>query len=141
MTAKRLISPLVLLMYALVPVIAYRLVRRSTAGLETLVLDVVLASIPLVLVAAVTWRLVWPRWKLVAKLLLHPCIYAILSVYVGHWSILAAWLHQGVLGLGWHIWFSRKHGFTWYSVEDPERYVALSKEMVGTPSRDQTSYN
>jgi hypothetical protein len=96
-----------------------------------LIFDVVLATIPMVLLAAVTWRLVWPRWKLVAKLLLHPLMYAILSLYVGHWSVLVAWVHQGLLGLGGHIWFSRKHGFTWYAVEDPQRYVQQSKEMVG----------
>jgi hypothetical protein len=85
----------------------------------------------MVLLVSITWRLVWPRWKLLGKLLLHPCIYAILSLYVGHWSVVIAWLHQG-LGLGGHIWFSRKHGFTWYSVEDPQRYMRLSKEAVGT---------
>lgn len=99
--------------------------------MNPLILDVVLATIPMALLAAVTWRLVWPRWKLVAKILLHPCIYAILSLYIGHWSVLIAWIHQGLFGLGGHIWFSRKHGFTWYAVEDPERYIRLSKEMVG----------
>jgi hypothetical protein len=93
-------------------------------------LDVMLASIPMIALAVVTWRVVWPRWKLVAKLLLHPAVYAVLSWYLGHWSVQVAWLHQGVLGLGGHIWFSRKHGFTWYAVEDPERYVQLSKAGV-----------
>lgn len=106
--------------------------------MSPLLLDVVLASIPMVALAAVTWRLVWPRWKLVAKVLLHPCIYALLSLYIGHWSVLVAWLHQGVLGLGGHIWFSRRHGFTWYAVEDPERYVQLSKAMVGGLNRSAT---
>jgi hypothetical protein len=101
--------------------------------MHPILLDVVLATIPMAALAAVTWRLVWPRWKLVAKLLVHPCIYALLSLYVGHWSVLIAWVHQGLLGLGGHIWFSRKHGFTWYAVEDPERYVRLSKAMVGVP--------
>lgn len=99
--------------------------------MDSIVLDVALASVPMVVLAAITWRLVWPRWKLVVKLLLHPCIYALLSLYIGHWSILVAWLHQGLLGLGGHIWFSRKHGFTWYAVEEPERYTQLSKNMVG----------
>lgn len=67
--------------------------------MNSLVLDVVLATIPMVALAAVTWRLVWPRWKLIAKLLVHPCIYALLSLYIGHWSVLIAWIHQGVLGL------------------------------------------
>jgi hypothetical protein len=116
--------------------------------LELVAFDVVLASIPMVFVASITWRLVWPRWKLFAKLLVHPCIYVILSVYLGHWSVGIAWIHQGLLGLGGHIWFSRKHGFTWYAVEDSERYVSLSKKMVGSlrtevraPHDEQTGEN
>ena len=98
--------------------------------MSPLLLDVVLATIPVAALAAVTWRLVWPRWKLVAKLVLHPLLYAGLSLLIGHWSVVVAWLHQGVLGLGGHIWFARRHGFTWYAVEDPARYVALSKHTV-----------
>jgi hypothetical protein len=98
--------------------------------MSNLILDVVLATVPMVALAAVTWRLVWPRWKLVGKVLIHPCLYAGLSLLIGHWSVPVAWIHQGVFGLGGHIWFSKKHGFTWYAVEDPDRYVALSKAMV-----------
>lgn len=43
---------------------------------------------------------------------------------------LLGWLNQGT-GLGFHLWFCRKHGFTWYAVEDPQRYVGLSKRAVG----------
>ena len=75
-----------------------------------LMVDVLLVTLPMVAVAAITWCLVWPRWKLVVKILLHPCLYAALSVYVGHWSVLLAWLHQGLFGLGGHIWFCSKHG-------------------------------
>jgi hypothetical protein len=98
--------------------------------MNRIVLDVFLATIPMLVLAAFTWRLVWPRWKLVAKIVLHPCLYAVLSYFIGHWSIAIAWIHQGLLGLGGHIWFSRKHGFTWYAVEDPEEYVRLSKAAV-----------
>jgi len=80
-----------------------------------------------------TWRLIWPWWKRLGKPLAFFAIVAVLSQLIGHWSLLFAVLHQG-LGLGVHIWFSRKHGFTWYAVEDPERYVALSKEWVGSSS-------
>lgn len=118
-------------LYAGIPVDAYLVLSREAVKMDLVALDVVLATIPMVLLASVTWRLVWPRWKLIAKVLLQPCIYAILSAYLGHFSVLIAWIHQGVFGLGGHIWFSRKHGFTWYAVEDPERYVSLSKEMVG----------
>ena len=91
--------------------------------------DALLATVPAVLLAAVTWRVVWPRWKLVAKLLVHPLLYFALALLIGHWSVLVAWMHQG-LGLAGHVWFSRKHGFTWYAVEDPARYVALSRASV-----------
>lgn len=101
------------------------------AGSGRLILYVALATLPVVLLAALTWRLVWPRWKLALKLVVHPCLYAVLATYIGFWAVVIAWIHQGALGLGAHIWFSRKHGFTWYAVEDPERYVRLSKEMVG----------
>jgi hypothetical protein len=90
---------------------------------------VVLATVPAIVLAAITWRVVWPRWKLVAKLLVHPCIYFGLALLIGSWSVPVAWLHQGV-GIGGHIWFCKKHGFTWYAVEDPARYISLSKEAV-----------
>jgi hypothetical protein len=92
-------------------------------------LDVLLATLPVVGLAVITWRVVWPKWKLVGKLLVHPAVYLLLAFLIGHWSVLVAWAHQGV-GLAGHIWFSKKHGFTWYAVEDPERYVALSKAAV-----------
>ena len=126
---KRLVGPALILAYAAVSVATFVVVRQSASSLDTVLLDVLFATLP-ILLASVTWRLVWPRWKLLAKPLLHPCIYALLSVWMGHWSILVAWLHQGVLGLGGHIWFSRKHGFRWYSAEDPDRYVALSKQAA-----------
>jgi hypothetical protein len=40
-----------------------------------LALDVLLSSIPMLALGSLSWRLVWPRWKLFAKLLLHPCLY------------------------------------------------------------------
>jgi hypothetical protein len=124
----------ILLIYAAVPLVAALLASRTTRSFENLVLDVALSTVPMLMLAAIGWRLVWPRWKLFAKILIHPCIYLILSIYIHHWSILLAWLHQGVLGLGGHIWFSRKHGFKWYAVEDVERYIDLSKRAVGVLS-------
>jgi hypothetical protein len=85
---------------------------------------------------AVTWRVVWPRWKLVGKLLLHPAIYFAVALLIGHWSVPLAWAHQGA-GLAGHIWFSKKHGFTWYAVEDPDRYIALSKAQLDQWARQR----
>lgn len=90
---------------------------------------VLLASLPSLLLSTITWRLIWPRWKRVAKMLMHPCIFAALAVIIGPWSVPIAWVHQGI-GLAGHVWFSRQHGFTWYAVEDPVRYVAVSKASV-----------
>jgi len=133
----RIVFAATLLGYALVPVAALLLLRSTDRELSLILRDAGIATIPMIALALITWRLVWPRWKLVAKVVVHPFLYAILSIFLGAWSILIAWIHQGVLGLGGHIWFSRRHGFTWYAVEDPDRYVALSKAMVsrlnGTP--------
>jgi hypothetical protein len=104
--------------------------------MHPVLLDTLLASVPAAALAAVTWGVTWPKWKLAAKLVLHPCVYALLSVYIGHWSVLVAWVHQG-FGLGGHIWLSRKHGFTWYAVEDPERYVQLSKVWVARLGKNE----
>jgi hypothetical protein len=100
--------------------------------------DAAMATVPALILAAVTWRVVWPRWKLIAKLLLHPALYFCLALAIGHWSIPIAWLHQG-LGLAGHVSFARKNGFTWYAIEDPDRYVALSRAAVGEWARKRTS--
>lgn len=99
------------------------------------ILDALLASIPMVAIASFTWRLVWPRWKLFAKLVTHPILYAVLSLGIGHWSVLIAWIHQGVLGLGVHIWFCKRHGFKWYAVEDPDCYMQIGKDAVAALTR------
>jgi hypothetical protein len=127
---QRVAGVVALLVYGAVTAAAFFVVAGSDRPMATVGFDVLLSAVPMAFLAALGWRLVWPRWKLVGKLVVHPCIYAILSVYIGHWVIAIAWVHQGVFGLGGHIWFSRRHGFTWYAVEDPERYVALSKQMV-----------
>lgn len=95
-----------------------------------MVWDLAIAGVPWLVGMAATWRMVWPKWKILGKAAFYFGAVALLSSRIGHWSLLPAFLHQG-LGLGIHIWFSRKHGFTWYAVEDPERYVELSKAMVG----------
>lgn len=77
-----------------------------------------------------TWRLIWPRWKVAGKVVAYLGMVAGLSIVIGHWSVLVGLLHQAV-GIAFHIRFCRRHGFTWYAVEDPGRYVALSMESVG----------
>lgn len=103
--------------------------------MPSLLLHLGLAAIPLAAGLAITWRLVWPRWKLLGKVAAYLTAVGALSTFVGSWSVLLAWLHQA-LGIAFHIRFCGRHGFTWYAVEDPERYVALSKASVRYVDRD-----
>lgn len=93
--------------------------------------DVLLALPPLLVGLALTHRLIWPRWKLPGKLVFYVGGVALLSLWIGTWSVVVGWTHQ-LLGIVFHIRFSRRHGFTWYAVEDPERYVELSRAAVGS---------
>lgn len=95
-----------------------------------ILLDLLLAAIPWTVGMVITIRLIWPRWKIVGKAIAYFGVMALLSWLIGHWSLLVAFLHQG-LGMAFHIGFCRRHGFRWYAVEDPERYTQLSKQMVG----------
>ncbi len=88
-----------------------------------------LAAPPFVVGLIGTWRLVWPRWKLPGKGVAYFAGVAVLSSWIGHWSVALAWAHQA-LGLGLHVWFCRHHGLSWYA-PDPEVYVARSKQMLG----------
>lgn len=99
--------------------------------MPALLLDVILAIIPAWLLAFVTWRIIWPRWKRWGKLALHPVLYLGLALLIGHWIVPVAWIHQG-FGLVGHMWFSKKHGFTWYAVENPDRYIALSRASIAS---------
>jgi hypothetical protein len=98
---------------------------------------VLLALPPLLVGLALSHRLIWPRWKLPGKVVFYVLGIALLSLWIGPWSVAIGWLHQ-LTGIFFHIRFSRRHGFTWYAVEDPERYVALSREAVGLMPRRVT---
>jgi len=105
-------------------------VAATVPLMSPILVDVLLALPPLVVGLLATWRLIWPWWKIPGKALTYVLGVAALAWAFGHVAVLLGWLHQG-LGLAFHVWFCRTHGFTWYAVEDPERYVELSKRMVG----------
>lgn len=92
--------------------------------------DVLLATPPLLFGLAITGPLIWPRWKIPGKIVFYLAAIAALSLWVGRWSVVIGWLHQG-LGMALHIRFCARHGFTWYRVEDPSRYRVLSMASVG----------
>lgn len=93
-------------------------------------IDTFLALPPLLLGLILTWRVIWPKWKVAGKVVAYVAGVFVLSLFIGHWSILVGWLHQ-LIGFGFHIWFCSRHGFTWYAVENPDLYVQLSKQSVG----------
>ena len=103
--------------------------------MNPVVVDLLLAGPPFLAGLLLTRKLIWPRWKVWGKTAFYFGAVAVLSLLIGHWSVVLAWLHQGV-GFAGHVWFSRKHGFTWWAVKDPERYVALSKASVGFEHKD-----
>ena len=105
--------------------------------MNPVLLDVLWALPPLLVGLALTHRLVWPRWKIPGKIAFYVAGVGLLSTWIGSWSVLLGWLHQCV-GILFHIRFSRRHGFTWYAVEDPERYVRLSREAVGLAPEPRT---
>lgn len=64
------------------------------------VLHVAQATLPMLFLAAVTGRLIWPRREMVGKLIVHPCLYTVLAYHVGFWRKVIAWVHQGIPGQG-----------------------------------------
>lgn len=98
--------------------------------MNEILVDVAWALPPFAVGLALTWRVIWPRWKMYGKTIAYVGTVAALSYFIGHWSVLIGWLHQ-MTGLAFHYWFCRRNGFTWYAVEDPDRYIALSKELAG----------
>lgn len=98
--------------------------------MASLAVDITLAAIPSFLSMIATSMLVWPRWRLLGKEVSCFVVVALRSSWIGHWSLLLAFAQQG-FGLAFHLGFCRRRGFTWYAVEDPERCVRRSKEMVG----------
>ena len=98
-----------------------------------MLLDLTLAAVPFAVLMAATHRLIWPRWKVAGKTAFYFAAVALLSALIGHWSVLLALLHQGT-GLAFHVWFCRRHGLVWHRIDDPERYIALSRQAVGVDS-------
>lgn len=98
--------------------------------LPQILTDVSLALPPLVVGMVLTRRLIWPAWKVPGKIVAYIAAIAALSYWIGHWSVVIGWLHQ-LTGMLFHVQFCRRHGFTWYRVEDPARYRALSMRSVG----------
>ena len=66
-----------------------------------------------------------PKWKRVRKIVLFFGITALLSATAGRaWAL--SWVLGGMaVGLGFHAWWTRKHGIGFWSPEPWDRYREL----------------
>jgi uncharacterized membrane protein len=83
-------------------------------------------------------RFISPRWKIGGKLVFYLAVTALLSAWVGHWSLIWVIGHPA-LGVGGHIWWCRKHDINWLTCEPRDRYLAIRPwaEQDGLTSREK----
>lgn len=96
----------------------------------TLTLAVLIEAISL----SMFWRLIWPAWKRPGKAVFYLAVSAALTAWLGVWALVFVVGHP-LLGWVLHWRFCKKHGFRWWHVEDPQRYVELQKEAVARLGR------
>ncbi|MEM7159160.1 MAG: hypothetical protein AAF799_40360 [Myxococcota bacterium] len=84
-----------------------------------------------------TWQLIWPSWKRAAKPVFYLGMTALLTHGLGPWALVFVVLHPL---LGWlaHYGFCRKHDMNPWKVEDPQRYVALQRQVVASLAQRRT---
>ena len=69
-------------------------------------------------------RFIVPRWKVGGKLVFYLAVTALLSAWVGHWSLIWVIGHPA-LGISGHVWWCRTHEISWLTCEPRDRYLAL----------------
>jgi len=69
-------------------------------------------------------RFITPRWKVGGKLAFYLAITALLSHFVGHWSLVWVVGHPAG-GIAGHIWWCRTHTIHPITCEPRDRYLAL----------------
>jgi hypothetical protein len=91
---------------------------------------IVVAVLFQAVLAPITWRLVWPPYKRVGKIVAFLAIASALAWFFGWWSLVFVVVHQSV-GLVFHIWWCRRHDLDVWR-PDPEAYVQTQKEWVAS---------
>ena len=98
--------------------------------MSTLQIDLVLAVAIWLAGFAVFGRFIAPRWKIWGKLIFYLGVAALLSAWLGHWSLIWIVGHQ-LLGIGGHMWWCRQHGISWLTCTPREKYVELRPWAAG----------
>ena len=73
---------------------------------------------------AVFGRFIAPRWKVGGKFIIYMAVSAVLSAWIGHWSLIWIVGHQ-LLGVAGHVWWCRGHGINWLTCQPRVRYLEL----------------
>lgn len=87
-------------------------------------LDLAIALALWLLAFGLFGRFVAPRWKVGGKLVFYIGITAVLSYFLGHWSLVWVFGHPA-LGIGGHVWWCNKHGIHPITCEPRDRYLEL----------------
>lgn len=106
--------------------------------MDLLLLNLGVAAVLETLGLALTWRLIWPRWKRLGKPLFYLAVTAALTAWLGAWALLFVIGHP-LLGWRMHTRFCRRHGMNPWRVDDPARYIELSKEAIQRLARDRSA--
>ncbi len=79
---------------------------------------------------AVFGRFIAPRWKVFGKLVFYLAVAALLSAWLGHWSLIWIVGHQ-LLGVAGHIWWCRRNEINWLNCTPRDRYLELRPWAAG----------
>lgn len=76
-----------------------------------------------------TGRFVRPRWKIPGKFVFYVGMSALLTYWIGHFSLLFIIGHP-LTGLIFHIRVCKKHQINWKTCEPKEKYLALQEKWA-----------
>lgn len=86
--------------------------------------DLTVAVLAWLIGYALFGRFIAPRWKVIGKLTFFLVVALVLSVVVGHWSLVWIVGHP-LLGIVGHAWWCRHNGIDWLTCQPRHKYLAL----------------
>ena len=70
----------------------------------------------------------FPKWRRLRKITVIMVTTALLSLLVGHWSLLFIGA-MALVGSGYHWWWCRKHGIDPFTAEPRDKFEALVRDQ------------